>query len=91
MTIKSIALAAAMLALPLAVSAPLLGGGAQAATTGGGGGGASGSTDGGSVEGGQLAAACVPRSHNRSTDAALHMNEGCPKSVSIVIAGYRLI
>jgi hypothetical protein len=91
MTIKSIALAAAMLALPLAVSAPMLGGAAHAIDLGGKGGDSSGSADGGNVAASTPAAACVPHSHNKSADAARHANEGCPKSVSIMIGNYRLI
>ncbi len=80
MTFKSIAIAAALLTLPLA------GGTAFAAQVGGGGGGG-GSSDngGGGVESAVPSSLCVPASTYSLAQALRSAQDGCPKSVTIRI------
>ena len=100
MTFKSIALAAAMFALPLALTDSIAGGSALAVTVGSGGGGGSGggsagggavgSEGGGNVEPGMTPAFCIPANTNSLDAAQLQAKYGCPKTVTLRIGSLRL-
>jgi hypothetical protein len=92
MTFKSIAIAAALFALPLAVSASITGGAALAATVGGGGAGVGGnsSSEGSNTEAAVSAGLCVPVSSYSLAEARRHKNDGCPKTVTIRIGSLYL-
>jgi hypothetical protein len=97
MTFKSITLAAALFALPLAVSASITSGAALAATVGGGGtngggnAGGNSSPEGGNTEAAVPAGLCVPASSYSLAEARRHMNDGCAKTITIQIGSLRLI
>jgi hypothetical protein len=100
MTFKTIALAAALFALPLGISASISGGTAFAATVGGGGGGGNtggggpggnSGSEGGNSEPSSPAGLCVPASSYSLAEARRHMNDGCPKTITIQIGSLRLI
>ena len=92
MTFKSIALAAALFALPLAVSASITGGTALAAQVGGGGNaGGNSSSEGSNSESALPASVCVPSNSYSLAEARRHVNDGCPKTMTIQIGSLRLI
>jgi hypothetical protein len=93
MTFKSIALAAALFALPLTVSASITGGTALAAVVGGGGSNSGGnsSSEGGNSEPSSPAGLCVPASSYSLAEARRQMNDGCPRTIIIQIGSLRLI
>jgi hypothetical protein len=92
MTFKSIALAATLLALPLAVTASITGGAALAATVGGGGGtpGTGSDAGGSNTEPSLPVSLCVLASSNTLAEARRHANDGCPKTVTIRIGSLAL-
>ncbi len=94
MTFKTIALAAALFALPLGISASITGGTAFALTNSNGGGGGPGGnsgSEGGNSEPSSPAGLCVPASSYSLAEARRHMNDRCPKTITIQIGSLRLI
>lgn len=88
MNIKSLALAAAMLALAPAVTAPMLGGYANAMTTPS----PAGTPDAsGNSEPGVQSATCVHRSYATQREAIERRNDRCPKTFSLKIGKLQII